>query len=63
VQQDVTGAKYSVYAFSAPAVIPSFASPYLVPVLIPATVPAAPAHGPPLISEQDTYLRCCVFRI
>jgi hypothetical protein len=63
VQQDVTGAKYAVYTFSVPALPVSFASVYLAPVAIPAERPAAPAHGPPLINRQDTYLRNCVFRI
>ncbi|TCJ17579.1 hypothetical protein EPD60_05135 [Flaviaesturariibacter flavus] len=64
VQQDVTAAKYSVYAFSVPAMAPSFASLYLVPETVPLARPAAPAHGPPLlISRQDTYLRNGVFRI
>jgi hypothetical protein len=64
LQQDVLGATAIVYAMQAPvlATTPFFftagvAGIYSQPVSTP------PAHGPPLIDRQDTYLRNCVFRV
>ena len=63
VQQDVTGAQYAVYAFSAPALLPALPVWAAGPPVVERARPASPIHGPPLISRQDTYLRNCVFRI
>ncbi|GAA4326734.1 HYC_CC_PP family protein [Flaviaesturariibacter amylovorans] len=63
VQQDATGAYYALLSLMAPAEVPSFASLFLVPELVPAQAITPPAHGPPLLSRQDTYLRNCVFRL
>ncbi|RYY98409.1 MAG: hypothetical protein EOO11_08140 [Chitinophagaceae bacterium] len=63
LQHDATGAHYALFSMAMPAEVPSFASLFLVPQVLPAAVPLPPAHGPPLLSEQDTYLYNCVFRL
>jgi hypothetical protein len=63
LQQDLVQAKYVVAEFSLPALVTTVPEHIVAPfqnttqVLIPCDT------GPPLISEQDTYLENCVFRL
>ena len=64
LQQDVTGAHAIAYNFSIPALSThSFEILSIAPSILEREYLSPLAHGPPLISEQDTYLRNCVFRL
>lgn len=63
VVQDQSAATFAIFSFGIAKSLPansyfSFQAP--VPI---ALIQAAPAHAPPLISEQDLYLQHRVFRI
>ena len=63
LQQDQAAASFVVFAFGVQQAMPVVGSFFLqTPVLV-AQHYIPPAHAPPLINKQETYLRNCVFRI
>jgi hypothetical protein len=62
--EDTHKAAYAFYEIQAPAVLlPSVTSLFQQVDLQQSAEVYADIHGPPLLSEQDTYLFNCVFRI
>jgi hypothetical protein len=63
LQQDLAQAKYMVVQFSIPVLVSAVSVHLVAPFQnIPQLVIPADT-GPPLLSEQDTYLENCVFRL
>ena len=63
LQQDLVQAKYAVAGFSLPALVATVPEHIAAPFQNATQVPIPCDTGPPLISEQDTYLENCVFRL
>jgi hypothetical protein len=64
LQQDMVGAHAIAFNFSIPALSHhSFEIFTTSPSFLEREYVSSLAHGPPLISKQDTYLRNCVFRL
>jgi hypothetical protein len=63
LQQDLSQAKYMVTQFTMPVLITSVSEHLVTPFLNYNETIIPDDTGPPLLSEQDTYLENCVFRL
>lgn len=63
LQQDLVQATYVVSAFALPALVSTVSEHLVAPFQNITQVLVPDDTGPPLISEQDTYLENCVFRL
>ena len=63
LQQDLSQAKYMVVQFSMPVIIAEVSEHLTAPFLNFSTSILPDDTGPPILSEQDTYLQNCVFRL